>query len=382
VTGATQTIDAAHGEGGGQVLRAALSLAVVLGRPVTLRGIRARRPRPGLQPQHLTVVRALAAISDAEVRGDALDSTEVTFVPRTVRGGAYDFDIAAIRGSAGSVSLLFQALLLPLSRAPQPSRLVLRGGTHVPWSPPVPYLDAVFLPALRRIGVRTQLTLRRWGWYPAGGGELEASITPTDSWTAIRWEQESAPSPLVSGLSVVSRLPRSIAERQRARALERLAPAGFAPGIAIREDDTALGPGTMILLTATGESAYAGFSALGRRGVRAETVADEAVDPFLGYLQSRAAVDDHLADQLVPFLALAAAPSSFTCPRISQHLRTVGWLVEQMLPVRVVARDGRPARVDISPSAPGTAGRATAASPSACTGAARRSRPGRSRPPR
>lgn len=349
MTEAGLTIDASHGEGGGQVLRTALSLAVALGRPVTLQHVRVGRPRPGLQPQHLTVVRALATIGEAEVTGDALDSTEVTFVPRTVRGGTYRFDIGAIRGSAGSVSLLLQALLLPLSRAAEPSRLLLGGGTHVPWSPPVPYLTAVFLPALSRIGVQAAVTLRRWGWYPAGGGEVEASITPTRPWHAIRWEHRTGP-PILGGVSAVSRLPRSIAERQRARALDRLAAAGRSATIALLEDRTARGPGTLTMLTATGDSALAGFSALGRRGVRAETVADEAVAPLLEYLESGATVDEHLADQLIPFLALAPAPSAFTCPRISSHLRTVAWVVERMLPVRVTLDEGRPARVEVGPT--------------------------------
>jgi RNA 3'-terminal phosphate cyclase (ATP) len=353
VTGATTAIDASHGEGGGQVLRTALSLSVALGRPVTLRQVRARRPRPGLQPQHLTVVRALAAISDALVSGDALDSTEVTFVPQTLRGGSYDFDIGAIRGSAGSVSLLFQALLLPLSLAAQPSRLRLRGGTHVPWSPPVHYLTGVFLPALRRIGVRADLTLQRWGWYPAGGGEVDVSITPSRAWRPIQWAHPTGP-PTLEGVAAVSRLPRSIAERQRARALDRLAAAGRSATITIEEDRTARGPGTLTMLTASGESALAGFSALGRRGVRAETIADEAVAPLLAYLETGAAVDDHLADQLIAFLALAGGPSAFTCPALSTHLRTVAWMVERMLPVRVTLDEGPPARVEVRamPGAP------------------------------
>jgi RNA 3'-terminal phosphate cyclase (ATP) len=345
-------IDASQGEGGGQVLRTALALSVALGRPVTLRRVRARRPRPGLRPQHLTVVRALAAISDAQVVGDALDSTEVGFVPRALRGGDYDFDIGAIRSSAGSVSLLFQALLLPLARAAEPSRLRLRGGTHVPWSPPLPYLTAVFLPALARLEVRADLVLRRWGWHPAGGGEVEASITPGGPWRSLQWERPGEQ--LLEGVSAVSRLPRSIAERQRARALERLAAAGRSAAIALVEDRSAIGPGTLLMLTAAGEAARAGFSALGRRGVRAETVADEAADPLLAYLASGATVDDHLADQLVPFLALADAPSAFTCPRVSSHLRTVAWVVERMLPVRVALEEGPPARVEVRP-APGPA---------------------------
>lgn len=337
-------LDGSHGEGGGQILRTALALAVTLRRPVALNRIRTGRPKPGLRPQHLTVVRALAAISNAEVAGDALDSTELRFVPRAIEAGSYRFDVGAVRGSAGSVSLLFQALLLPLASASAPSHLTLIGGTHVPWSPPVHYLTEVFLPALERLGGRTTLTLARWGWYPAGGGEVEASIGPT---AGLRGFTPGAPGARlpVTGLSAVSRLPRGIAERQRRRALERLSAAGISAEIALAEDASARGPGTLLFLAERGR---AGFSALGRRGVPAEQVADEAVDALLAYRASGAAVDERLADQLVPFLALAGADSDVTCPAISSHLATVAWVVEQFLPVRIELAAGPPARVRIT----------------------------------
>lgn len=344
------TLDGSYGEGGGQILRAALALAVALHRPVTLTRVRARRPKPGLQPQHLTVVRALAAISDAEVAGDALDSTELRFAPGGLKPGSYRFDVGAVRASAGAVSLLFQALLLPLALAPAPSRLTLVGGTHVPWSPPVHYLTDVFLPALEQVGVTATLTLNRWGWYPAGGGEVEASIRPAAALRGFTPGTPDARAP-VTGLSAVSRLPRSIAERQRRRALERLSAAGVPAEIALAEDASARGPGTLLFLAERGR---AGFSALGRRGVPAERVADEAVEGLLAYRASGAAVDGHLADQLVPFLALAGAGSAFTCPALSPHLATVAWVVEQFLPVGVELAAGRPARVRIvAPRGPG-----------------------------
>lgn len=342
------TLDGSYGEGGGQILRTALNLAVVLGRPVRVTRIRAGRPKPGLQPQHLTVVGALAAISDAEVIGGALNSTELTFVPRGLRGGTYRFDVGAVKASAGSVSLLFQALLLPLAFARAPSRLTLIGGTHVPLSPPIHYLTEVFLPALAEIGVGAQLVLRRWGWYPAGGGEVEATILPTPGLRGFVFE---GPKPPVQfcGLSAVSRLPRSIAERQRHRAEARLAAARVTAEITLEEDTTARGPGTLVFLAVRGR---AGFSALGRRGIPAEGVADEAVDSLLAYLASEAAVDDHLADQLVPFLAFARVDSAFTCPTLSPHLRTVAWVVQRFLPVRITVDEGPPAKVRISPHAP------------------------------
>lgn len=345
-------LDASHGEGGGQILRTALGLAVALGRPVTLSGIRLRRRRPGLQPQHLTVVRALAAVADAEVDGDRLDSTEVRFAPRALRAGEYRFDIGAIKGSAGSVTLLFQSLLLPLALAGHPSRLTLIGGTHVPWSPPVHYVTEVFLPALALIGIEARVELRRWGWYPAGGGEIIAEIAPAGNLRPLT----AAPAglPMVTGLSAVSRLPRSIAERQRARARARLSAAGLVSDIAVEEDRHALSAGTFLFLAVRDR---AGFSALGRRRLPAEQVADLAVDELLAWRTADASLDDHLADQLLGFLALAPGPSAFTCPTLSPHLRTVAWALEQFLPVRFVLTFGPPARVEVLPSTPARARR-------------------------
>ena len=347
------TLDASHGEGGGQIVRTALCLSVALGRSVTLDRIRIRRPKPGLQPQHLAVVRALATVSDASVEGDALDSTRVAFCPRALHGAEYSFDVGAVKGSAGSVSLLLQALLLPLSLAAEPSRLTLRGGTHVPWSPPVHYLTAVFLPALRHMGLQAEVTLSRWGWYPRGGGEIEAHIRPTRNWNGLHWEPRPT-SPVVTGVSAVSHLPCSIAERQRTQALQRLQGRGLQADITRVEDTHALGPGTFLFLSTVGERAAAGFSALGRRGVRAEAVADEAVDSLFAYLDSGATVDDHLADQLMPFLAFSQAPSTLTCPNRSNHLETVAWVVEQFLPSRVELSDSRPARIQVTPASAGS----------------------------
>lgn len=336
-------IDGTHGEGGGQILRTALALAVVLRRGVRLRGIRARRPKPGLQPQHLTAVRALAAVSGAEVRGDAFDSTELTFVPGALRAGEYRFDVGATRGSAGSVTLLFQALLLALAHAGTHSRLTLVGGTHVPWSPSAPYITEIFLPALEATGVRARLTLRRPGWYPAGGGEVAVEVEPAPPGRGLVLEKPPAAA-RVTGVSIVSRLPASIAERQRARALERLGAAGIEATIDVETDSRAVGPGTALFIGVRG---CAGFTSLGRRGLRAEAVADAAVDAYLAWRASGAAIDEHLADQLVPFLAVSPARSRLLCPALTPHLRTVAWVVEQFLPVRTRLEDGRPAVVEI-----------------------------------
>jgi RNA 3'-terminal phosphate cyclase (ATP) len=244
------------------------------------------------------------------------------------------------------VSLLLQSLLLPLARAGVPSRLRLLGGTHVPWSPTVHYLMAVFLPALAGLGLAARLHLRRWGWYPAGGGEIEVEVTPTRQLGGLIAAQVPSSIDIV-GVSAVSRLPRSIADRQRRQAEARLSAAGLRTEITIDEDTTARGPGTLLFL---GVHGHAGFSALGRRGLPAERVADAAVDALLEWRASGAALDVHLADQLVAFLALADGPSSFTCPRVSEHLRTVAWVVQQFVPARIALHDDCPARVSISPA--------------------------------
>jgi RNA 3'-terminal phosphate cyclase (ATP) len=299
------------------------------------------------------VVRALAAVSGARVEGDQLDSQALAFEPGPARAGQYRFDVGEVRGSAGSVSLLFQALLVPLARAGGRSHLTLVGGTHVPWSPPVHYLAHVFLPVLDLLGVRADLRLVRWGWYPRGGGEVEAVVEPVSAWRGLGWPQRSEGLRL-AGCSAVSRLPAHIAERQRLRALERLAASGLAARIDLARDEEATGPGTCLVLWAWTDAGRGGAFALGRPGLRAEAVADQAVDQLLRFLDSGAAVDEHLADQLLPFLALAGTPSAFTCPRVSSHFETAAWVVRQFLPgTRIEWTRGAPARVDVTPAPPG-----------------------------
>jgi len=338
-------IDCSRGEGGGQIVRTALALAVTLGHPLVLTNIRANRRRPGLQPQHLAAVRALAAISRADVRGAELDSCELEFRPRDLRGGDYRIDVAELRGSAGSTTLIFQALLLPLVHAAEPSHLTLLGGTHVPWSPPLHYVRDVFLPAVRGLGVDSRVSLVRWGWYPAGGGMIEADVSPASMLRGLRADE---PPPLahVVGMSAVSSLPRAIADRQAHQARDRLSREGVTATIETVEDVTARGPGTFVGLVVPGR---AGFSALGRRGVPAERIADEAVDALLAYRASRGALDAHLADQLLPFLVLAREPSSFTCEAISPHLRTLAWVLGELVPVSIELDEGPPARVRTLP---------------------------------
>lgn len=336
------TIDGSYGEGGGQILRSALSLSALLGQPVRLEKIRVRRRRPGLRPQHLTAVRALAQVCDAELEGDALDSRTLTFVPRcSPQAGDYHFDVldAAKGGSAGAVSLILQAVLLPLALAESDSTITLEGGTHVAWSPPIHYLQEIYLPTLARLGVRAAVQLERWGWYPQGGGRVTCRLEGLDAPATIR-----PLSPLrlterrglrrITGFSATSNLPAHIGRRQRDRAVKLLRSHGFKPEIEI-VDAPSPGPGTCVFLRAEFKGAVAGFTGYGRLRKPAEKVAEEAGRAFLAYQRSGGAVDRYLADQLILPLALASGESCFTSGKVTDHLRTNAWLVEQFLPVRV-----------------------------------------------
>ncbi len=342
-------IDGSHGEGGGQILRTALALSCVTGQPFTLYNIRKGRPKPGLQPQHRTCVRAAQAISGASVEGGDLGSTTLTFAPGPVRPGEYRFDVAETRGSAGSVTLVLQTLLLPLILAPAPSCLTILGGTHVPWSPPAHYLREVFLPLLARLSVSIALEIGRWGWYPQGGGEVAARIQPTTAIAPLNWEQGGGMK-RIFGVSAAANLPRSIAERQRDRALAVLRAKGLEARIAIEEAPSP-GKGTLLFLAAERERGLGAFSALGAIGKRAESVAEEACAELLAYLATDAAVDPHLADQILPWLALATGPSRITTSRVTRHLLTNAWVIRWFLPVEIgiEGEEGAPGRIKIHP---------------------------------
>jgi len=315
-------LDGSYGEGGGQILRTALSLAALLETPVSLENIRARRAKPGLRPQHLTAVRALAKVSQAEVSGAVLHSQELIFRPRAPRPDNYLFDVAEKTGSAGSATLVAQALLPPLLQALQPSTLTIRGGTHVPWSPPAHYLMHVFLPALAHMGARVTMELIRWGWYPRGGGEIRLEIQPARRFNPVDW---LLPPPFAAfqAVSAISRLPEHIMHRQARRLKERLEEQLPVELV----EASGLDPGSFVFLWGP----QAGFNALGARGKPAEKVADEAADAYLTYRDRQGAMDRHLADQMVLYLAQARGASTMITEEITSHLLTNLWVIEQFL---------------------------------------------------
>jgi RNA 3'-terminal phosphate cyclase (ATP) len=316
-------IDGSYGEGGGQILRTALSLSSLSNRPFRMVNIRKGRQKPGLMPQHLVAVRAAQLISGADVAGAAKGATELTFIPREVRGGDFTFDI----GTAGATALVLQTIIPPLLFTKMPSRVTLTGGTHVPYSPSFDYLAAVFAPTLGKMGLEIRLSIDSYGFYPKGGGKVLALIGPARGIRPLRAE-ERGKLLAVRGYSAVGNLPLSIAERQKTAALEAIR-GGLNPvenvRIELRQVPT-LGEGTFTFLLAEAEDAVAGFTALGERGKRAETVGRDAAEGLLRHCRTAAALDPHLADQLVLYLALCPEESAFSTSVVTPHLITNLWV--------------------------------------------------------
>jgi RNA 3'-terminal phosphate cyclase (ATP) len=257
--------------------------------------------------------------------------------------------VAEEKRSAGSTSLILQALLLPLSLSDQKSEITIKGGTHVPWSPPFDYLKDIFLPMMKKIGCQIELRIMKWGWYPEGGGEVGCSTHPAEKLIPLNLTERGKLLNL-KGISVVSNLPTSIAERQKNQALKILREKDFSPEIKIVQAPS-IGQGTFFFLISEFENSQAGFGALGAIGKRAEKVAEEACQEFLEFMQTRAAIDPHLSDQLIQYLALADVQSSFTVSRISKHLLTNIWVVEQFLPTKITVEgnEGSEGKVIITP---------------------------------
>jgi RNA 3'-terminal phosphate cyclase (ATP) len=348
VTGSPMVeIDGSYGEGGGQILRTALALSCLFTQPFHIHNIRKGRQKPGLMPQHLTSVWVAQSISGAEVSGDYKGATELAFAPQDVRSGDYAFDI----GTAGSVTLVLQTIIPPLLLAGGKSTVTLTGGTHVPFSPSFHYLSEVFAPMLRRLGAEVRLNIDAYGFYPRGGGNVRVEILPARGFAPLRLEERGELVGL-SGVSAVGNLPRHIAERQREAALEEL----HGRFLRLREplriellNAPGPGQGTFMFLRGETEQSVAGCTALGAISKRAEVVGAEAARELLAWSGSGAALDAHLADQLVLYLALADGESCFTTAAVTRHLLTNLWVLGlfREFRYRIEGSEGEPGRVTI-----------------------------------
>jgi len=325
-------IDGSTGEGGGQILRTSLALSMCTGQALTLANIRAGRAKPGLMRQHLTCVHAAAEICGAEVDGAELNSQSLRFVPGPVRAGNYRFNV----GTAGSCTLVLQSVWPALLMADAPSHLQLSGGTHNPMAPPFHFLERSYAPLLRRLGAKAELTLHRLGFYPAGGGEIEATIWPAA-------EQLQPFDLLERGAALegfaecfAPALHPSVAQRE----LEQLGAALDWSGDQLREVPSRQneGPGNALLATLVHENLCEVFTAIGDRGISAEQVAQRLASEVQQYQADEGALGPHLADQWALPLALAVwqrqRAASYSCTELTLHATTNFETIERFLPVK------------------------------------------------
>ena len=325
-------IDGSVGEGGGQILRTSLALSMCTGQPFTLARIRARRAKPGLIRQHLTCVQAAAAVSGAAVQGAALGSGTLVFEPGAVKSGDYAFSV----GTAGSCTLVLQTVWPALMLADAPSRLKLAGGTHNPMAPPFHFLERCYAPLLRRLGAGSELALRRLGFYPAGGGEIDVTIHPAADTLRPFDLIERGDRVEAFAECLAPALPGAVALRELdalARALAWTPEQLRVP--VVRQNE---GPGNALMATLSHANVSELFTQFGEKGVSSEQVAQALAREVRDYESSTAALGPHLADQWALPLALAVwrrgGEAAYTCTELTDHATTNFAMIERFLPVR------------------------------------------------
>lgn len=342
-------IDGSLGEGGGQVLRTSLTLSIITRQAFRISNIRKKRSTPGLMPQHLKSVDAAAAISKAQVEGAKLYSTSLSFIPSESKSGRYKFKI----GTAGATTLVLQTVFLPLSLLDSTSSVIITGGTHVPWSPCFHYLSLQWMYFLKIIGFDLLLSLDLSGFFPQGGGKINATIKPAGIIQPLKLTQRGKLIRIM-GISGVANLPLEIAERQKRQAILRLQKFFGSKLIPVRikvENLRAVTKGTFILLLVEYEFGRGCFCSLGELGRRAERVADEAIDAIIDFIETDGVIDQYLADQLMLPLSVGTSESIIKTSQITQHILTNSEIIEMFLPTRIsiIGETGHPGSIHIIP---------------------------------
>ncbi|QGA53582.1 RNA 3'-terminal phosphate cyclase [Sulfolobus sp. E5-1-F] len=328
-------IDGSFGEGGGQILRTSLTLSVITGKPFRIFNIRANRPNPGLQRQHLWAVRAMKMISNAETKGDEVGSKELIFIPHEVKGNT-NMDINI--GTAGSVTLIIQTVIPAIIN--KNVKVRLKGGTDVPKSPSIDYIRLIYLEILRKIGIEAKVSLIKRGHYPEGGGEVVIEyVNGNPSAFSL---PELGKLTMIKGISHVSSLPAHIAERQMNSAKTILSKLGVPIEIETDVRQNEISKGSGITLAAIGEKSIIGADSLGERGKRAETVGEEAARILIDNLNTKAAVDVHMSDMLMIFASLYGG--EYVGAELTSHAYTNMEIIKKFLDVKIEISGKRPFR--------------------------------------
>ncbi len=326
-------IDGSVHSGSGTLLRYAASLATLVGRPIRMTRVRAKRQKPGLRPQHLQALRACATLSGGRLEGDRVGSQEILYAPGPeLRGGEYKLDI----GTAGSTTMLAFTLLPLALHAEKTCRFSLTGGLFQDFAPSAFHMQRALIPLLRRMGAEVRLEIRRPGYVPKGGGEIFLEVKPRRlPLEPLRMPDQGSLSK-ITGVSLSSHLEREkVSERMASRCRELLEKRGLEAEFEVLRDSDAHQRGAALMLLAeTDRGCLIGADRAGKPGRRSEIIAEFVVRSLLEDLDTGATVDRHLADQLILFAALADGLSTYRIPVLTDHIRSNLWLVEKILDAR------------------------------------------------
>ncbi len=318
-------IDGSYGEAGGQILRTSVALSAITGKPVKITNIRAKRCNPGLQAQHLKGIEAAAMLCDARLNNAKIGSTSIEFIPKEIKGGNFSIDI----GTAGSIPLVLQTLVVPSIHAEEEVVLEITGGTDVSWSPTIDYFVRIFCHFLKNMGVEIDVEVLKRGFYPKGGGKVRVTIKPCKEIKPLNLLKRGKLEK-IDGASIASESlsERRVAERhfEGAKKIMKIENEKI-------EYTPSMSPGSSINLRAKYENCILGASSIGEKNKSAEKVGEEAARSLKKQIDSNACLDEHMADQMLPYMALAGS-SKVSVAEITNHCKTNIWVIGKFLPVR------------------------------------------------
>jgi RNA 3'-phosphate cyclase len=317
-------IDGSYGEGGGQILRNAVAFSTLTKKPVKITNIRANRPNPGIKAQHYVAIKSVKEITNADVKNLEIGSSALSFKPGVVRPGSYSFEV----GTAGSVTLVFQACILACLQTIEPVSIRITGGTDVKWAPSWDYFVHVFLPLIKNIGVKVDAKLIKRGFYPKGGGEAEIIIHPVEKIKPLKLKDEYEFSDINGRISICN-LPNHISTRMKHSVIKNLLKNNLMSSIDDEKSES-LSPGVALTLWSKSDNIILGNSFLGERGVSSEEIGQNATNSLISEIESRSTLDVHAFDQLLPYMVLAKKNGSSSCVvrEVTNHASTNMWLLK------------------------------------------------------
>lgn len=320
-------VDGSYGEGGGQIIRTAISLSALTGKSVKINNIRAKRTPPGLKAQHLTGVKAVAELCNAKLSGAEVGSTEITFEPGKINGGTYDWNI----GTAGSITLVIQALMPAMLFSKKDFSVSITGGTNVTTSPPIEYFQHIFCDFMHKMGAKLKLDIMQYGFYPKGGGRIKLRVCPAELKPIEILERgELKQTDIQDSIASKDLENAKVAERQVIGFKKEFGKSNYKKIVTAYVET--LSTGSCIHAHNSYENCKIGSEALGERGKKAEIVGEECAQKLKKEIEFDSTLDEHMLDQIIPYMAILGG--TFKFGKLSSHAETNIWVAEKFLPVK------------------------------------------------